>query len=94
MKKLKRFFAYYRPHKRLFILDLICSFTISVANMFYPMIAREMMKAVEWKNLQLLITLGIVLGGIYIVLTNDLTLCKLGQTNILLFTHLIGGTGL
>ena len=67
MKKLKRFFAYYRPHKRLFIIDLICSFTISMANMFYPMIAREMMKSVESKNLQLLITLGIVLGLIYIV---------------------------
>ena len=66
MKKLKRFFAYYRPHKRLFIIDLICSFTISMANMFYPMIAREMMKSVESKNLQLLITLGIVLGLIYI----------------------------
>ncbi len=67
MKKLKRFFGYYRPHKKLFILDLICSFLISVGNMFYPMIAREIMQAVEVKNLQFIITWAIVLGGIYIV---------------------------
>ncbi len=67
MKKLKRFFAYYRPHKRLFIIDLICSFIISVANMFYPMIARRIMQAVEEKALQLIITLAIVLGAIYVV---------------------------
>lgn len=67
MKKLKRFFAYYRPHKRLFIIDLICSFIISVANMFYPMIARGIMQAVEEKALQLIITLAIVLGAIYVI---------------------------
>ena len=43
MKKLKRFFHYYKPHKKLFLIDLICSFLISVCNMFYPMIARNIM---------------------------------------------------
>lgn len=65
MKKLKRFFAYYKPHKRLFGIDLICSFLISVANMFYPMIARDIMQAVEQKDLQFIITWGIVLFAIY-----------------------------
>ena len=68
MKKLKRFFTYYRPHKKLFIFDLICSFTISVCNMFYPMIARQIMNDyVPNKNLQLFITWAIVLGAIYIL---------------------------
>ena len=66
MKKLKRFFAYYKPHKRLFGIDLVCSFLISVANMFYPMIARDIMQAVEYKDLQFIITWGIVLFAIYV----------------------------
>ncbi len=66
MKKLKRFFRYYKPHKKLFILDLICSFTISVCNMFYPMIARNIMNDyVPNENLRLLIVWAIVLAGIY-----------------------------
>ncbi len=66
MKKLKRFFAYYKPHKKMFIFDLICSFAISICNMFYPMIARTIMNDyVPNKNLRLIIIWGIVLVGIY-----------------------------
>ena len=67
MKKLKRFFAYYRPHKRLFLIDLVCSFLISVANIFYPIIARGIIQAVEGRDLQFIVTWAIVLGAIYIV---------------------------
>ncbi|MBO5736998.1 MAG: ABC transporter ATP-binding protein [Clostridia bacterium] len=66
MKKIKRFFKYYKPHKKLFLIDLICSFTISVCNMFYPMIARTIMDDyVPNENLRLLIVWAIVLAGIY-----------------------------
>ena len=66
MKEIRRFFGYYRPHKKLFIIDLVCSFTISVCNMFYPMIARNIMNDyVPNSNLRLLIVWGIVLAGIY-----------------------------
>ena len=65
MKKIKRFCAYYKPHKKLFIVDLICSFLISVANMFYPMIARAIMQAVPLKDLQFIIVWAIVLAAIY-----------------------------
>ena len=68
MKKIKRFFAYYKPHKKLFLIDLICSFLISVCNMFYPMIARSIMDDyVPNENLQLLIVWAIVLACIYII---------------------------
>ena len=68
MQWIKRFFNYYKPHKKLFIIDLICSFTISVCNMFYPMIARQIINDyVPNQNLQLLITWAIVLVGIYAV---------------------------
>ncbi len=66
MKKLRRFFGYYKPHRRLFLFDLICSFTISVCNMFYPMIARNIMNDyVPNQNLQLLIVWAIVMAAIY-----------------------------
>lgn len=68
MKKIKRFFRYYKPHKKLFVIDLICAFTISVCNMFYPMIARTIMNDyVPNGNLRLLIVWAIVLAGIYAV---------------------------
>ncbi|MBQ8429195.1 MAG: ABC transporter ATP-binding protein [Clostridia bacterium] len=68
MKKIKRFFAYYKPHKKLFITDLICSFIISVCNMFYPMIAKNIMNDyVPNKNLQMLIVWAVVLACIYIL---------------------------
>ena len=68
MRKLKRFFAYYKPHKKLFTIDLICSFIISICNMFYPMIARQIMNDyVPNKNLQFLIIWTVVLACIYIL---------------------------
>ena len=66
MRKIKRFFKYYRPHRRLFAFDLICSFMISACNMFYPMIARTIMNDyVPNGKLRLLITWAIVLACIY-----------------------------
>ena len=66
MKKLKRFFSYYKPHRKMFVIDLICAFTISVCNMFYPMIARNIMNDyVPNQNLRLLIVWAIVLADIY-----------------------------
>jgi len=68
MKKLKRFFSYYKPHRKMFIIDLICAFTISVCNMFYPMIARNIMNDyVPNQNLRLLIVWAIVLALIYVL---------------------------
>ncbi|MBR2341652.1 MAG: ABC transporter ATP-binding protein [Clostridia bacterium] len=68
MKYIKRFLRYYKPHKKLFLFDLCCSFTISACNMFYPMIARNIMNDyVPNQNLRLLITWSIVMAAIYII---------------------------
>ncbi len=68
MKKIGRFFGYYKPHKRMFLFDLLCSFTISVCNMFYPMIARNIMNDyVPNENLRLLIVWAVVLACIYLL---------------------------
>ncbi len=66
MKKVKRFFKYYKPHTKMFVFDLICSFIISACNMFYPMLARQIMNDfVPNKNLQMLIVWVIALAVIY-----------------------------
>lgn len=38
---LVRFASYYKPHKTLFIIDMICAFTISAFNLVYPYITKE-----------------------------------------------------
>lgn len=38
---LKRFIAYYKPHKKLFAIDMICAFIISVFNLIYPFVTKE-----------------------------------------------------
>lgn len=66
MKYIKRFFAFYKPHRKLFVFDLFCSLAISVCNMFYPSIARNVMNNyVPNRNLRLLIVWAIVLAAIY-----------------------------
>ncbi len=68
MNKLKRFSQYYKPHKKLFIFDLICSFTISVCNMFYPMITRNIMNDyVPNEKLTFLLVWSGVLAIIYVL---------------------------
>ena len=44
MKKrsyLKRFTSYYKPHKKLFVIDMCCAFIISVLNLAYPYVTKE-----------------------------------------------------
>ncbi|MDE6302164.1 MAG: ABC transporter ATP-binding protein, partial [Clostridia bacterium] len=38
---LRRFVGYYKPHRKLFIIDMICAFIISVFNLVYPYITKE-----------------------------------------------------
>ena len=52
----RRFFAYYKPHKKLFLIDTVCAFLVAACNMFYPMITKNIINDyVPNKNMQLLI---------------------------------------
>ena len=65
---LKRFLAYYKPHKLTFILDMLASFTVAMAGIFYPMITRSMLNVyIPERNYQSIIIFGLVLLAIYIV---------------------------
>ena len=64
----KRFVSYYKPHKKLFILDMLASLMISVIGLGYPMITNKMLK--EWikdNNTRFILIFGAILFVIYVV---------------------------
>ena len=68
MKLIKRFVSYYRPHRRLFIIDMLCALAVAVADLFYPMITKNIINDyVPNQNLRLLLVWAAVLLGIYLV---------------------------
>ncbi len=65
---LKRFISYYKPHRKLFAMDLFCAFILAICDLFYPMITRSMMNDfIPNKQLRTLVLWGILLLGIYLI---------------------------
>lgn len=65
---IKRFVKYYRPHRKLFIIDMICAFIISVLNLVYPFITKEIINNyVPNKFLYLLLAAAGLLLGLYVI---------------------------
>ena len=44
MEKLRRFFAYYAPHKGLFILDLICASAVAAVDVAFPLVTQYILR--------------------------------------------------
>lgn len=64
----KRFISYYKPHMRLFILDMAAAFFIAVGDLFYPIITRDMLNIyIPQKELQLLVVWSVVLLVVYLI---------------------------
>ena len=40
----KSFIKYYRPHIKLFILDMICALTISFIDLLFPMVTNKVLR--------------------------------------------------
>lgn len=65
---LKKFLAYYKPHMKLFALDMLASLLVSLIGIVYPMITRTMLNdLIPNQKFRLIIYSGIVLLGLYIV---------------------------
>ena len=65
---LKRFIAYYRPHRKMFILDMLASLLISVIGMIYPIFSRTMLNdIIPNHRLRLLVIYGLTLLALYAV---------------------------
>lgn len=65
---LKRFVAYYKPHKRTFATDMLCSFVFSVSGLLYPMISTRVLDECIPNGLlkEMLILCGVLLA-IYVL---------------------------
>ncbi len=65
---LRRFAAYYKPHKKLFLLDMAAAFLISTCDLVYPMITRNIINIyVPQKMLDRLLIWAAVILGIYLI---------------------------
>lgn len=65
----RKFCSYYKPHKKLFILDMCCALLLSAINLIYPLIAKYIMNHVagDITKIKLLLILGGVLLIIYLI---------------------------
>lgn len=61
---IKRFISYYKPHKTIFIMDMIAALLLSVCSMVYPLITNRMLKNPQVKPL---IIWSIILAAIYLI---------------------------
>lgn len=65
---LKRFLAYYKPHRLLFALDMLASLAVAVIGIVYPVITRHMLNDLipNQKN-RMIVICGIALLGVYLI---------------------------
>ena len=65
---LKWFIAYYKPHKRLFVLDMLASLLISIIGMTYPIVTNRMLNDyIPNKLYSSIVIAGLVVLGLYVV---------------------------
>ena len=61
---IKKFMSYYKPHLRLFMIDLFCACVVAICNIFYPRIVQLIIGTYapkkEWQPI--LILCGVLLG--------------------------------
>ena len=65
---LKRFIAYYKPHKFMFAMDMLASFLISAIGMVYPMVTNRMLNdLIPNKQYKQIIYAGLIVLGLYVL---------------------------
>ena len=64
----KRFISYYRPHKTIFVLDMLASLLVALVGIVYPIITREMLnELIPHKQYRMIVLAGIGLLLLYVV---------------------------
>ena len=65
---LKRFLSYYKPHIRIFILDMLASLLVALSGIVYPVVTRRMLNDfIPGEKYNLIIIWGVALLFIYII---------------------------
>ncbi len=63
---LRRFMSYYKPHKKLFAMDMTAALLVSVIGVVYPVITRTMLNTlIPDRNYQMIVIFGLTLLGLY-----------------------------
>ncbi len=66
---LKKFLSYYKPHRLIFTLDMIASFTVSMVGIFYPIVTRSMVNEFTsgGRSTKIIVGGGILLLILYVI---------------------------
>ena len=71
---LKKFISYYKPHWKLFVIDMLCAVIISVVDLLFPIITNKVLRDIDPENgylydslMKALISIGIILVIFYVV---------------------------
>lgn len=71
---LKKFISYYKPHWKLFALDMLCAVIISVVDLIFPIITSKVLRDIDPANgylydslMKALVSIGIILVVFYVV---------------------------
>ena len=63
----KRFIRYYKPHKKLFFMDMGASVTVALIGIVYPIITRTMLNTlIPERNYRMIVILGLTLLALYL----------------------------
>ena len=65
---LKRFISYYKPHKKMLVLDMLAALLISVIGMVYPVVTNKMLNEyIPNKMYKVIVISGIVVLVLYVI---------------------------
>lgn len=65
---IKRFISYYKPHKKIFFLDMLASFLVAVIGLVYPIITRKILgEFIPNQEFQFIILWGAILLLLYFI---------------------------
>ena len=65
---LKRFISYYKPHKKLFAMDMTAALFVSAIGVVYPIITRTMLNTlIPGRNYRMIVILGLTLLLLYLI---------------------------
>lgn len=65
---LKRFFSYYKPHWRIFTLDMLASLLVAMIAIVYPIVTRKMLNdLIPNRNYRMVVIFGISLFALYFI---------------------------
>lgn len=65
---LKRFLEYYKPHKKIFCLDMLASLAVALVGVVYPMVTRTMLNdLIPNQNWKMIVLAGLCLLALYFI---------------------------